>query len=190
MAPDPMSPSQALDAAASDADANAGPGNVGDPVGSCAGTSVPESGPSGSPSSGPSSCSSPSSSPSSVSSSKSSSQSSSSPSSSSRSSASSQSSSSSSPTSSLWVRIALTQAQARVEQGSLRLHGSTGGFDQTVAIAKTFEANDNGTTVDVPFHDVPTTHSYSLIYIAADGTQTTVLNYTPFEKLRDPSPPA
>jgi hypothetical protein len=69
------------------------------------------------------------------------------------------------------------------------LHGSTGGFNQTVSIAKTFQANSNGTTVDVPFHNVPPNHSYSLIYIGADGSRTTVVKDTPFDQLRDPAPP-
>jgi|SRR5580658_56464 hypothetical protein len=73
MSPDPTSAppsqSQALDAAASDADANAGSGNVGEPVQSCHGGAPPaQPSSSGNPSSSPSSCSSPSSSPSSVSS--------------------------------------------------------------------------------------------------------------------------
>src|ERR1700733_2978523 len=50
---------QALDAAASDADANAGEGNVGDPVHHCAGATAPGPSSSWSPSSSPSSCSSP-----------------------------------------------------------------------------------------------------------------------------------
>jgi len=71
----------------------------------------------------------------------------------------------------------------------LRLQGSSGGFNQTLAIKSRFQANENGTTVDIPFHDVPTNHSYSLVYIGADGTQTIVVKDTPFEKLRDPAPP-
>jgi hypothetical protein len=43
--------------------------------------------------------------------------------------------------------------------------------------------------VDVPFHNVPPNHSYSLIYIGADGSRTTVVKDTPFDQLRDPAPP-
>jgi hypothetical protein len=100
--PAEMSQSQALDAAASDADANFGQGNVGDPAAQCEGASTPESSSSGSPSSV--SSSSPSSGSSSASSSGSSSASSSSSSSASSGSSSSASSSgSSSSSSSCWL---------------------------------------------------------------------------------------
>jgi hypothetical protein len=94
------------------------------------------------------------------------------------------------PTATLWVRIALTQAQAANESGSLRLQGSTGGFNQTIPIASSFLANDDISTVDVPFQNVPTSDNYSLIYIGGDGTETTVVKDTPFQNLQDSSPPA
>ena len=90
----------------------------------------------------------------------------------------------------LWIRLDLTQAEAENEPGSLRLHGSSGGFDQTIAIASKFVPNPGCDTVDAQFDNVPTAYSYSLSYIAADGTETTVVADAPFNSLKDNPMPA
>ena len=138
--PAPMSQSQALDAAANDADANAGSGNVGDPVSSChahaappptpeptpaptpSPTPVPTPAPTPSPTPAPTPSPTPTPTPTPT----------------------------PPPTASLWIRLDLTEDEARNEPGSLRLQGSSGGYNQTIAIADKFEANpDPDNTVDV-----------------------------------------
>jgi hypothetical protein len=85
---------------------------------------------------------------------------------------------------SLCVRLDLTQKQAAKERGKLRLQGTSGGYDKTVAIATNFVANPAPhNTVDVHFEDVPTNSNYSLAYTGGDGTQTTVVQSTPFNNL-------
>src|ERR1039457_5163992 len=93
------------------------------------------------------------------------------------------------PPSSLWVRINLPPAAAQNEQGSLRLRGSSGRFDQTTAIASSFVPNPDCDTVDVHFENVPTQDSYSLSYIAGDGAETTIIQNAPFNGLQDNSSP-
>jgi len=242
-----MPPAQALGAAAADADANAGTGNVGDPAAPChepelsssggpssqsspgpssqssgtpssqssAGSSAQSSGTSSSQSSAGSSAQSSSASSSQSSSGSSSQSSSSATSSSSNTSSSSGRSSSSSPSSSrsssssssrssssrgssssssspkhqLWVRLGLTPGDAANEPGSLRLQGTVGGYDRTLAIASNFQPNPDHNTVDVIFRDVPTNANYSLTYIAANGTETTVVHNAPYNSLNDNSLP-
>jgi hypothetical protein len=65
----------------------------------------------------------------------------------------------------------------------LHLHGSTG-FDQTIPIAKFFP-NPDQNTVDLHFANVPTAGNYTLSYIAADGSERTVVKSTSFQKLQD-----
>jgi hypothetical protein len=72
----------------------------------------------------------------------------------------------------------------------LRLKGTSGGYDQTIAIAGNFQANPApDDTVDVHFENVPTNASYSLTYIGGDGTETTVVQNTPFHSLQGTSQP-
>lgn len=90
---------------------------------------------------------------------------------------------------SLWVRLNLPQEQAAKETGSLRLFGS--GYDSTIAIAANFIANpDPADTVDVHFESVPTGASYSLTYIAGNGTQIMIVENAPFSTLKDESLPS
>ncbi len=89
------------------------------------------------------------------------------------------------------MRLDLTQDQAANEQGSLRLQGSSGGYDKTIAIAGNFVANPApDDTVDVHFENVPTTASYSLTYIGSDGSETNLVQNTAFHSLNDDSLPA
>jgi hypothetical protein len=89
----------------------------------------------------------------------------------------------------LWVRLDLTQEEAVNEPGSLRLQGATGGYNQTIAIAGNFHANPAPhDTVDLHFENVPTTASYSITYIGGDGTETTIVQNTPFESLHEVPP--
>jgi hypothetical protein len=92
----------------------------------------------------------------------------------------------------LWIRLDLTAKQAAKETGNLRLIGSTG-YDQTLAIAGSFVPNVvEAKTVDVLFEDVPTKATYSLTYLAEDGSTVTLVEGAPFNSLRDESmdPPA
>ncbi len=59
------------------------------------------------------------------------------------------------------------------------------GYDKTIVITNNFVANANDNTVDVHFENVPTTASYTLSYIAADGTESVILTSTPYDKLED-----
>jgi hypothetical protein len=71
----------------------------------------------------------------------------------------------------------------------LRLQGTTGGYDVTIAIATSFYPNPApDDTVDLHFENVPTTDSYSVTYIAGDGTETTIVQNTPFHSLQDIPP--
>jgi hypothetical protein len=71
----------------------------------------------------------------------------------------------------------------------LRLKGTSGGYDQTIPIASKFFPNPDHDTVDVHFENVPTNASYSLTYIGGDGTETTVVQNTPFHSLQGTSQP-
>jgi hypothetical protein len=84
----------------------------------------------------------------------------------------------------------LTQDEAASEPGKLRLRGSSAGYDKTIAIAGNFTANPTGDgTVDVHFETVPTNGQYSLSYIAADGTETTIVDNAAVSALKDDSLP-
>jgi hypothetical protein len=72
----------------------------------------------------------------------------------------------------------------------LRLHSTTGRYDRTIVIANDFHANPApDDTVDIYFDSVPPNASYSLTYIAADGTETVVVDSAPFHTLQDNSLP-
>jgi hypothetical protein len=71
----------------------------------------------------------------------------------------------------------------------LRLQGTTG-YDSTIVIADDFHPNPApANTVDIYFEKVPTKANYSLTYIAADGTQTLVVDGAAFHTLQDNSQP-
>jgi hypothetical protein len=83
------------------------------------------------------------------------------------------------------VRLDLTQAEAANEPGSLRLQGSTG-YDGTMKIAGNVVPNPPpANTVDLRFDRVPTNARYSLKYIAADGSETLVVDNADFDSLKD-----
>ena len=80
----------------------------------------------------------------------------------------------------------MTEQEADKETGSLRLQSTTGGYDKTVPIAGNFYVNPApAESVDVEFENVPTKDSYSLSYIAADGTPTRIVDKAPFGTLND-----
>jgi hypothetical protein len=82
----------------------------------------------------------------------------------------------------------LTLEEAKAELGSLRLKGTTGGYNKTIVIASNAQPNPApDDTVDVHFEKVPTTANYSLSYIGSDGTETTFLQNVPFNSLQDTS---
>lgn len=87
------------------------------------------------------------------------------------------------------MRIDLTAAEAQEETGKLRLYG--GGYDRTIVIQTNFVANsDEDGTVDVYFDSVPPGASYSLSYIAANGTETVIVQNASFSSLQDNKKPA
>jgi hypothetical protein len=88
----------------------------------------------------------------------------------------------------IWVRLSVTPAAAPKVPGSLRLVHAGGGYDSTLAIASNFVAN--GDEIDLLFKTVPQTNHYSLTYIGADGTVTTIFSDVPFSTLNDYSPPS
>jgi hypothetical protein len=73
----------------------------------------------------------------------------------------------------------------------MRLHGSSG-YDKTLSIASSFSPNTDGNTIDLQFDEVPTTATYTLTYVATDGTETTLVDGAAFDTLKDDSlpPPA
>jgi hypothetical protein len=84
------------------------------------------------------------------------------------------------------VRLDLTKEQAATEAGSLRLQASSGGYSKTISIAQNFVANPApDDTVDVHYENVPTTASYSLTYIGADGSETNLVQGAPYDSLKD-----
>lgn len=83
------------------------------------------------------------------------------------------------------MRVYLSPQAAQQETGSLRLQG--GGINQTLAIASNFVANED--TVDLIFSNVLTTASYSLTYIASDGTETQLVQGAAYSSLEDNSLP-
>ena len=68
----------------------------------------------------------------------------------------------------------------------MRLKGTSGGYDQTIAIAGNFQANPApDDTVDVHFENVPTAANYSLTYIASGGQESMLVENAPFHTLKD-----
>ncbi len=87
----------------------------------------------------------------------------------------------------LWVRLDLTPDEAANATGSLRLQGS--GYDSTLAIAGSFEANaDPDNTVDIVFEAVPIQGSYTLTY-SANGQQFVLAQRAAYASLQDDSLP-
>jgi len=68
----------------------------------------------------------------------------------------------------------------------LKLTGSTG-YNKTLQISKCFQANLDDNTIDVHFDNVPTTASYTLSYITADGTESPIISNVPYHTLQDDS---
>jgi hypothetical protein len=88
------------------------------------------------------------------------------------------------------VRIDITEDQAKVETGKLRLYGKASGYNRTIVIANDYHANPApGNTVDVYFDSVPTNDLYSLSYIGSDGTETVLVDGAAFHTLQDNSLP-
>jgi hypothetical protein len=82
----------------------------------------------------------------------------------------------------------MTKDQATSETGSLRLKGASGGYDKTLPIASNYQENAGHDTGDVEFPGVPTKDRYSLSYIGSDGSESFIVQDTPFDNLKDNSP--
>lgn len=76
----------------------------------------------------------------------------------------------------------MTVADAANESGSFHLKGS-GGYDQTISISDHAVVYHNA--IGLWFKKVPIADTYSLSYIAGDGTEWVVFEDVPYETLHE-----
>lgn len=85
----------------------------------------------------------------------------------------------------MWVRVAISPDDAANETGSFHIKGSTG-FDKTISITHdNYSENPGDNTIDMHFGNVPTTASYTLFYVASDGTESLVIKNIAYKDLED-----
>lgn len=84
----------------------------------------------------------------------------------------------------LWIRLDMPPGGAAADKGCVRVHSTDGAHDVTLPIAGNYVSN--GDSVDMVFEGLDAGASYSIDYVAADGSVTNIVAETAFSRLQDP----